>query len=825
MLFFAPVPDFFIENLSSDLGENVKDIAFLGNIACFFTDTEILYEIFEGESYKYIGTIPEIPKINISQITKVVSICPEVKFLGGRKSSPLTDDEFIRTAEYNAIGYYDNCIDTLNKEGYMVGPCLLKYAFRTASGEYIKESPVFLVEHNNEYEYIFKFGNSSYDGPKYHQKFHQTDPFHFVSKEWSNASFKDYNYEFGVFGTRLEFSFNSIDFSYLKSLIVSIDVFISPIEWYEKTEAKRNSLSYSYYNRTNSSDNEKQILKAYKFYKVAEYSLNGKEVWRLDDWSKDNLALQEQLVTSEIRHSFSAQTNYVYNSRLHLANIKYVFFPGYDYGYESLTQDTNTEYILTIYTTLNTEQGETVVKNVVKSNLFITPFLTYPDSRAYSMTIIMAAMPISGATGIAYKKEFTLKKHPYLDMAYYCSPRERWNSRNIINADAYYISIYGKGESGTTAPNEKNTTYSANNVLKVSELNNPIAFPVSQTYQPSTGEIIGICSNTTALSQGQFGQHPLYIFSRDGIFAMSVGTGKTVYTTQNPVSRDVCINPKSIKGIDNGVVFATERGMMVINGSHVVCLSEDMIGWTPSCIDSSPIIKKIAEVAKMYKNTNINKSESREYFLSATEFKSYLTDAEIGYNYQEDEIIIANKNYPYSYLYNIKSKSWTKIAFHIDSFTNKYPECYAVSDTASNLFGIFDVQNSHRSITNILLLSKPIKMRSNSHKRILQTALRGIVKRAMSDLYLRGEPVMFRGDDLNLFSDVGLYILGSNDAEHFTLISGKESIVDIRDLVTKMNKSKPYKYFMVALAGGVRTDVSLNYMEFIASEALANRLR
>lgn len=125
----------------------------------------------------------------------------------------------------------------------------------------------------------------------------------------------------------------------------------------------------------------------------------------------------------------------------------------------------------------------------------------------------------------------------------------------------------------------------------------------------------------------------------------------------------------------------------------------------------------------------------------------------------------------------------------------------------------------------MLLLSKPIKMGSNSHKRILQTALRGIVKRALSDLYLRGEPVMFRGENLNLFSDVGFYILGSNDAEHFALISGKESIVDIRDLVSKMNKSKPYKYFMVALVGGVRTDVSLNYMEFIASEAFANRLR
>ena len=111
------------------------------------------------------------------------------------------------------------------------------------------------------------------------------------------------------------------------------------------------------------------------------------------------------------------------------------------------------------------------------------------------------------------------------------------------------------------------------------------------------------------------------------------------------------------------------------------------------------------------------------------------------------------------------------------------------------------------------------------HKRILQTALRGVVKRALSDLYLRGEPVMFRGESLDIFSDVGFYVLGSNDTEHFFLISGKESIVDIRDLVTKMNKSKAYKYFMIALVGGVRSDVSLNYVEMIADESYGNRLR
>ena len=120
--------------------------------------------------------------------------------------------------------------------------------------------------------------------------------------------------------------------------------------------------------------------------------------------------------------------------------------------------------------------------------------------------------------------------------------------------------------------------------------------PASQTYQPTNTEIVGLCSNTTALSQGQFGQHPLYVFATDGVYAMSVGTGNVVYSTQTPITRDVCINPQSIKGIDQAVIFASKRGLMMIAGNTAKSISDDMIGYLPSCVTSSPIISKIAAI-------------------------------------------------------------------------------------------------------------------------------------------------------------------------------------------------------------------------------------
>ena len=90
---------------------------------------------------------------------------------------------------------------------------------------------------------------------------------------------------------------------------------------------------------------------------------------------------------------------------------------------------------------------------------------------------------------------------------------------------------------------------------------------------------------------------------------------------------------------------------------------------------------------------------------------------------------------------------------------------------------------------------------------------------------MRGENVHYRDTEVDIFSNTGFYILGSNDAEHFAIIGGREKISDVRDLITKMNKSKAYKYFMILLAGGVRTDVSLNYFEFMVDETYTNRIR
>lgn len=511
------------------------------------------------------------------------------------------------------------------------------------------------------------------------------------------------------------------------------------------------------------------------------------------DVSVDNLATMPAMVDSfSSHHKIYPDKLYSYNNRLHLLQIKKNLFKGYKIveGAEN--------YNFKIYTYIHASDGDKVVVTNEKGT-YIPSFIIYPDSRAYKM-VINCDNPQKGFS-------VYLKSSDFFNFSYYCKEFESTDisGSNIKTGFFDHTDIEDFEDVQYLARETDSIDYSKSNVMYVSNLNNPFFFPSDQVYQFNT-DIVGVQSNVVALSQGQFGQFPLYVFTKEGIYAMNVGSGEVAYSSQTPVTRDVCNNPESICGLDTMVAFSTDRGLMVINGTVTELISEKIYGFLPSCSVSSPIIGKILNVASLGEE------------ISSVVFPDYIEEAKIGYNYEAKEIVVANMNFPYSYVYSLKTGEWHKISQKIDSFVNSYPYTLAVNGNH-----ILDLNNTHRSVSTIALISRPIKMGTLTHKRILQTALRGIVKRRLSDLYINGEPVMFR--DETVFSDVGMYILASNDAEHFELVAKKEMMVDIRDMVTKMNKSKPYKYFMACLVGGVRTDISINYIEFIYEQSYNNRLR
>ena len=492
---------------------------------------------------------------------------------------------------------------------------------------------------------------------------------------------------FSVMGFSLSFSISNwgdTDLSNWSDIIASIDVFSTPNMPYWGSVASNAE-------ETQPNPGDLMISRSL-FYKIGQFYLNGEYAQDDKDVSSDIMATRESLDDDQGTHNFIIpQKAYSYNNKLHLYNYVQKLFEGYikDYIYDAYTSyPGNGSITVTVY--INTTNGGKVVqKSFSGVNIpdVFPSFLVYPDYRAYKMIVVIKYKVVTYGL-----KTFFLKPHGTLNMAYYFNA----TSSGYYDVEPNNIEDWNKLD---VLVNPSNDTESLDNVLKVSNVSNPFYFPADQTYQFQT-PIVGVQSNVIAMSQGQFGQFPLYVFTKDGIYAMSVGSGTLAYSTQTPVTRDVCNNPDSICGLDTMVAFSTERGLMVIDGATTQLISEKIYGFLPSCSISSPIITRILAVAGL------------DSCLSSVVFPDYLETAKVGYNYETKEVVVANGDFPYSYVYSLKTGEWHKISQQIDSFVNSYPYTWAMVGTQ-----ILDLNNMHRSVSKIALVTRPIKMGTLTHKK------------------------------------------------------------------------------------------------------------
>ena len=789
-----------------------KKIESVGNLLVIIAE-KTSYALYtpSSHSYSYLGEKPSFPYINFSYesqpatnksfgctlLDKVYVGNPSTNTTIALNSSSTRNEQFVSDTLNGAMAKTSS---ENSDSGYFSWPVLVRYAIRLYDGSYIMHSAPCLIMLAGKNERHIQVTSTSYDGD-------------------SLSSFT-----FNVFTTayKLKYSiFANANLEPWKDLIQSVDVYITKqiqtvdlnknIASFEVKGGARNSI-YFYPNWYSDSSMIDQIAAQSVFYKVKSFSLTdiaqGNTGYITDSSLLKNIEQNETLPDDAFTHnSISGNVSYVYNSRLHLGDITSTLYDGYAftqfinpsplYWIDSTAFTQLTLYArATVY--INTDSGEKVVTcpQQALSTYGILPYLSYPDSRAKKMIVQFQ----SGST--YYTRTFNLKPHPYLNLAYSLEQLKPYVPADF-NTQSNFV---------TYATDNKEISP---NKLKVSALNNPTYFPAVQTYVPSNGRIKALRSATAALSSGQFGQFPLYVFTEEGVHALSVGQS-TVYSNSSPVTRDVCSNTKSICSTDNAVVFATQSSLMLIYGAQTKNISEDIEGYLPTTPSSSPVLGQIATVAGM------------ENVFSSSEFHIYLKDAVVGFCYEDKEVIVSNPSYKYSYVYNLTSGQWHKIYLWknindvvISKFLNSYPESLALFSDG----GIYNMFNNRWTINNVLILTRPIKLGTNTPKRVTQTALRGVMRPSASNVYYEGNQVKYAGEDVTIFSRAGFYVLGSKDGDHFTVLSGAENLSDIRDMITKMNKTNAYKYFMVALSGGVRTDVAFNYIELMVDEAFNNRLR
>ena len=468
-----------------------------------------------------------------------------------------------------------------------------------------------------------------------------------------------------------------------------------------------------------------------------------------------------------------------YNARVNLANIRKKLFDGFNAGamlpftdgYVKHWSDTSPTILdktinISVYVFIKQDGKDIIVHGEAGVFGYENPvlFLYYPNGNAYKA--IVTAWDYFGTF-----YEVPLERHAFLNGAFY------YGGWNDLEKRTY---------NSPTISNEEERTIEIPNKIYTSEVNNPFYFPVTGINTVGTGKILGISTAAKALSQGQFGQFPLYAFTDEGVWALEVNSSGG-YSAKQPITRDVCISSDSITQIDTAVLFATDRGIMEISGSQTQCLTDIINGNDFFSLDRLP------GLAKLYPN-GIPQVDCT--------FSEYRKGARMAYDYVNQRIVVFNANKDYAYVFSMKSKLWGIVASSLTSAINSYPNAYAMakiktvgSDGKQEVTNncLVDLSRSAETHQKGLLVTRPIKLDVASMLKTFDT------------VFLRG--LFGKGK-------VQVVLYGSRDNIRWHLIhSAKEHYL-------RGFRGTPYKYFRIVAI----TDLSVGETLVGASVAYTPRL-
>lgn len=701
-----------------EAGEEINDITAIGNTLIISSTKDMYYILWKEGSYRLIGNQIPVPSIGfrIGELSSPREV-PVVEDF----DDPPTDTEFglsrlgddmvifphenigdVTNYGYSAKkyvfdpdfqnGFWNEFLDLtwgeidrqladISRSGKAVFPMFVRYAVRLYDGTHYAQSiPVLLgadiEKFVDEKGVVFQGLRISGDGTEKHVMtvaatfVKLAEPYSIVIDEVSGDLYEGW-----------------------EDIVKSVDIFVSPQMKPVQRNAARFDMKYARQQGTPGAINtganwykidnfvldpfymeenqEKLVLNHQNTFLAKSFTLeefgNLSSGYVLDiDTSSDYILVQEALKeTPRSMHHTKGNGLFNYNKRLLMTDTEQVLYGGYPFIHSSKwiapSNPTQARYGFVFY--LRGENGENIVvtKNVnggeeitarrraiVEGSQdqyeeFPTAWFAYPDSRCYRMEIYM----YSWQTMVA-----SLQMRP------------------LDQADVAYAFIgFGQQRGYSLAmyrPSENNL-YKQPNTLLVSKANNPFVFPVEDSVTFTAGEILNLAVATKALSEGQFGQFPLYVFTDEGVFALSVGD-EGQFRNAHTVSRDILISSKAVAGIEQGVFFAAARGLLLLQGSTVTKVSDAIEG---PVFDIDPVLADKLS-ADHFDGMQLEPAQP---------FHQFLKGCHIAYDYASSRIILMNDSYRTMYVYKFDTNTWHRMNMGLGTpvrVLNSFPEAAIV---------------------------------------------------------------------------------------------------------------------------------------------------
>lgn len=116
------------------------------------------------------------------------------------------------------------------------------------------------------------------------------------------------------------------------------------------------------------------------------------------------------------------------------------------------------------------------------------------------------------------------------------------------------------------------------NKVRVSEVNSLLSYSSKLVYHIGNGysRVTGFAVNALEVSQGQFGQYPLFVFKEDSIWALEQSSSaEVVFSSISPIDASIGVdNEENIETISNVIFFANSKGIYQLAGSVPKRISE-----------------------------------------------------------------------------------------------------------------------------------------------------------------------------------------------------------------------------------------------------------
>lgn len=413
----------------------------------------------------------------------------------------------------------------------------------------------------------------------------------------------------------------------------------------------------------------------------------------------DRPALNDDIIKSR---TITNATTHVYNNRLHAFNLAFKLPEPKgvalcnNYISQNDTEAEKNKYEMLVFI----KKGDItkVARKPVWGFQRVFPWFFYPDNDAYKAVVLSHKYKDAAV--------FMLVKHPLLNGAY-------WLDLEAVQKEG--VPVEGDYEMYNKFQNDD--TIESGQTIYVSETNNPFSFRSVNTVNVGCNKIYALSSAAKALSQGQFGQFPLYAFTDNGVWALQTNnTGS--YSARQPVTRDVCVNAESITQLDSAVLFSTDRGIMLLEGATATCISNAIFGVNTVPITALPQFKHL------YAHANLSSSATVPQITD-------IHDMQYLYDYIHQRIIAYVQSSPVAFVFSIKSKQWGMMQSNFKRSINAYPDTMAITN-GNHVITLSDMSYERQLdyIGTQLLVTRPLNVDAQNIFKTVNTVIqRGLFKK------------------------------------------------------------------------------------------------